>query len=211
MIVLDDLSKVWDIDLNGCVIGAVPDVIMKSFVSYGTPALAETGGRPSRIYLKNYVGLGDRYDEYFQAGLIIFDLDEYRRIDISKNAIDELLEKKYWFLDQDILNKYLLGRVKFIDTSWNCVNVSADIVGGLSKEWATKVSEDLKHPKIVHYAGFEAKPWNNPSVPWADVYWFYLRKTFWYESVVHRFTRQVTVNGTAIGSAFYGYNNLYKA
>jgi hypothetical protein len=63
------------------------------------------------------------------------------------------------------------------------VNVSADIVRGLNKEWAAKVLEDLKAPKIVHYAGYEAKPWNNKNAPWALIYWFYLRKTFWYESV----------------------------
>lgn len=203
MIVLDDLAKLWDIDLQGKTVGAVPDVIMKSFVNSGTPSMKEAGGKPSRLYLKEYVGLGDRYDEYFQAGLIFFDLDRYRELDIADSALEDLLSKKYWFLDQDILNKYLLGCVKFLDTSWNCVNVSGDISGGLDKEWAAKIAEDLKSPKIVHYAGFEAKPWNNRAAPWASVYWFYLRKTFWYESVIQNFSYAPTVNASLNRS--FGY------
>ncbi|WP_374488230.1 DUF4422 domain-containing protein [Zoogloea sp.] len=203
MIVLDDLSKLWTLDLEGKAVAAVPDVIMKSFVNFGTPAMREAGGKPSRLYLQEHVGLGNRVDDYFQAGLIVFDLDKYRDMDISDNALSDLLGKKYWFLDQDILNKYLLGCVKFIDTSWNCVNVSGDIIHGLNKEWGTKIAEDLKAPKIVHYAGYEAKPWNNKNAPWASVYWFYLRKTFWYESVTQRFEYAPTLEAAVHRSTSY--------
>lgn len=183
MIVMDDLSKLWDIDLDGKTIAAVPDVIMKAFRKLKTPAIREASGLPADEYVRNYVGLGDHANDYFQAGLILFDLKKYRESGIAKSAIQDLLKKKYWFLDQDILNKYLQGQVKLIDSTWNCVNLAQDVSRGLNAEGVLKIREDLANPKIIHYAGFEAKPWNNPNAPWAHAYWYYLRKTFWYEEV----------------------------
>lgn len=182
-IVQEDLAKLWDMDLGSSAIAAAPDLIMKNFVKQRTPAMRETGGKPAGEYLRDYVGLGEAVDGYFQAGVIVFDLDRYRELGVSTPSLKELLTKKYWFLDQDVLNKFLIGKIKYIDTSWNCVNLIMDIKGGLTAEWAAKASEDLAAPKIIHYAGFEAKPWNNPAAPWSEVYWHYLRRTYWYESV----------------------------
>ena len=186
-IVLADLAELWNQNLEGNVVAAAPDLIMKSFVNTGTPSLKETGSLSSKLYLKEYLGMGEHYDDYFQAGVIVFDLEKYSNLKISNKAHAELISKKYWFLDQDILNKYLVGNVKFIDTSWNCVNVSGDISSNLERKWKHKCIEDLNLPKIIHYAGFHAKPWNNPQAPFSNMYFFYLRKTFWYELITKDF------------------------
>ncbi|CAG7598766.1 DUF4422 domain-containing protein [Candidatus Vallotia tarda] len=189
-VVLGDLSTIYDIDLNGYVIGAVPDVIMQSFAAKGVPALIEAGGARAGDYLRDWLSMGNRGKEYFQAGLIVIDLEELRIMNLREHAYNELIKKRYWFLDQDVLNKCLLGRVKFLDLSWNVVNASMDVIPGLDANLAEKVCEAFAAPQIVHYAGFEAKPWNNPTVPLAHFYWYYLRHTFWYEAVVER--RQIT-------------------
>ncbi len=202
-IVLGKLDELWDYSLDGKIIAAAPDLIMKSFVSYGTVALKEAGGQPAGLYLKHYLGLGTEVDNYFQAGVIVFDLDKLRTLDIEELACRNLSERTYWFLDQDILNIHLQGQVKFIDTAWNCVNVSANIIGGLNKEWACKVKEDLAEPKIIHYAGFEAKPWNNSNAPLGFAYWYFLRKTFWYEEVTKKFQITNSVDHGLKRSRFY--------
>lgn len=184
-IVLADLCPLWDTPLNGAIIGATPDLIMKNFVQAGIRSMEETGALPAARYLSEYLGLGEKGDSYFQAGVILFDLDAFRAADLSDTAIKDLSSKRYWFLDQDILNKYLIGKVRMLDTSWNCVNSIRDIFPHLNAEWRAKVLEDLKDPKIVHYAGYEAKPWNNRNAPLGFFYWFFLRKTFWYEAVFH--------------------------
>lgn len=186
-IVQGDLTELWNLDLNSKAVAAVPDLIMKNFVRHRTPAMKAAGGMPAADYLSTYVGLGSAIDDYFQAGVIVFDLAHYRQLNVANRALDDLKSKRYWFLDQDILNKYLVGQVKFLDTSWNCVNMIMDILPGLNAEWAAKAKQDFAAPKIIHYAGFEAKPWNNHKAPWAEVYWYYLRKTYWYESVALKF------------------------
>ncbi|MCP9319774.1 DUF4422 domain-containing protein [Acetobacter persici] len=182
-IVLADLCRLWDTPLNGAVIGATPDLIMKNFVKAGIRSMEETGALPASQYLSAYLGLQGRGDAYFQAGVILFDLDAFRAANISDAAIKDLSNRRYWFLDQDILNKYLIGKVKMLDTSWNCVNSIREIFPHLNADWRAKVLEDLKDPKIVHYAGYEAKPWNNRRAPLSFFYWYFLRRTFWYESV----------------------------
>lgn len=182
-IVLADLTRLWETQMNGAVIAATPDLIMKNFVNAGIRSMQETGALPANRYLSDYLGLKGRGDAYFQAGVILFDLAAFRAANISDIAIRDLSQRRYWFLDQDILNKYLIGKVKMLDTSWNCVNSIRDIFPHLNANWRAKVLEDLKDPKIVHYAGYEAKPWNNRNAPLSFFYWFFLRRTFWYESV----------------------------
>jgi len=187
-IVLADVSTLFDIPLDGKhVVAAAPDIIMKSFINRGTPALLDAGGQPASLYLRHYVGLGDEAQNYFQAGVMLFDLDSFRRLDVGTVAISDLSDRKYWFLDQDVLNKHLKSKVRAIDTAWNCVNSVNDICDALSADWAAKAREDFACPRLVHYAGFEAKPWNNRDAPLAHFYWFFLRRTFWYESVIAKF------------------------
>ncbi|MCA8487525.1 DUF4422 domain-containing protein [Burkholderia multivorans] len=185
-IVLDDLSSLYDMDMEGKAAAAVPDVIMRSFTATGVPAMKEAGGARAGDYLRDWLGMGERGDDYFQAGLIVIDLHRFREMNIREKAYQDLISKRYWFLDQDVLNRHLLGQVKFLDLSWNVVNVSMDVISGLTTNLATKVREVFAAPKMVHYAGFEAKPWNNAAAPLSHFYWFYLRKTFWYEAVVER-------------------------
>ncbi|WP_028226694.1 DUF4422 domain-containing protein [Paraburkholderia ferrariae] len=185
-VVLGDLSSLYDMNLDGRAVGAVPDIIMRSFAATGVPALKEAGGARAGDYLRDWLGMGDRGDDYFQAGLIVMDLKALREMNLRESANADLTSKRYWFLDQDVLNKHLLGRVKFLDLGWNVVNVSMDVVSGLHRNLAEKVREAFANPQMIHYAGFEAKPWNNADAPLAYFYWYYLRRTFWYEAVIER-------------------------
>lgn len=207
-IVLDDICNLWDIDLGGKTIAAAPDLIMKGFVNKGVPSLYETGGIPSSVYLKEYVGLSHEYDDYFQAGVILFDLEAYRRLNIADMAINELKNKVYWFLDQDVLNKFLVGNVKFIDTSWNFSNtIINSLLNFLDSNWRAKVIEDSLSPKIIHYAGFEAKPWNNPDADYGNVYWSFSRKTFWHDEVYSRLQRPISPTDIyMVKSKVYNYS-----
>ncbi|MFD1557813.1 DUF4422 domain-containing protein [Paraburkholderia silviterrae] len=185
-VVLGDLSTLFDMELDGNAVAAVPDIIMRSFAATGVPALKEAGGARAGNYLRDWLGMGDRGHEYFQAGLIVMDLEALRKMNLREVAYADLTSKRYWFLDQDVLNKHLVGHVKFLDLSWNVVNMSMDVVSGLHVNLAEKVREAFASPRMIHYAGFEAKPWNNAAAPLAYFYWYFLRRTFWYEAVIER-------------------------
>nr|WP_043226562.1 DUF4422 domain-containing protein [Burkholderia glumae] len=185
-VVLGDLATLYDMELGDRAVGAVPDIIMRSFAIGGVPALKEAGGARAQDYLRDWLGMGERGNEYFQAGLMVMDLTALREMNLRERACRDLTSKRYWFLDQDVLNRHLLGRVKFLDLSWNVVSVSMEVSDRLDANLSEKVREVFATPQMVHYAGFEAKPWNNASAPLAHFYWYYLRRTFWYEAVVER-------------------------
>lgn len=182
-IVLGDVVSLYSMDLKGNLVGAVFDYIMHHFCNTGVKSMPEAGGLPAREYLENYVEMGACWSTYFQAGVIIFDLDKLRELQIEREMIAELQEKTYWFLDQDVLNKFIKGRVAYIDPIWNVVNVESQITAGLSNKQISDLVRAKSAPCLIHYAGYEAKPWVNEHAPFAGFYWQYMRATPWYETV----------------------------
>ncbi len=75
----------------------------------------------------------DWRDHYFQAGLLIMNLRRIRELGLSKRMTDSLLARKYWFLDQDILNKYFCGSHISLPAEWNFVNCTDDIRASLGR------------------------------------------------------------------------------
>lgn len=190
IIVLSDISELFDSFLQDeYVVGAAYDLGMKAFFHQGKKKkiprkIKDLGGIPVHSYLTDYLGLGEHANKYFQAGVMLFSLDQFRELNIEKRATDDLLANKYWLLDQDVLNKFVKGKVFELDTAWNCLSFSSELFKNLPHEWAEKAQKDFLAPKIVHYAGSDEKPWNDAEAPLAHFYWFFLRRTFWYEQVM---------------------------
>ena len=188
IIVLQDISELFDIQLDGdYIVGAAIDVGMKGLQGKKEVMprrVNGSGGVPLYTYLRDWLELKDEAENYFQAGVMLIDLEKFRATNIEAAAKKDLFENKYWFLDQDVLNKNLKNKVFYIDTSWNCLNVISDMSVYLPEHWKEKVEQDFLNPKIVHYAGFKEKPWNNLDAPLSCFYWIFMRRTFWYEGII---------------------------
>lgn len=183
VVVLDDVSKLFNAELRGKAIAAVNDLIMRSFAIQGVRSIAPVGGKPTINYLSEYVGMGDKYNEYFQAGVILFDLDRLRSDNTSETMTADLRNRRYWFLDQDVLNRHFLGNVEYLESKWNCVYLPPDLLEMLPLKCKRDYDQSVGSPSIIHYAG-DKKPWDNFDTFFAHYYWYYLRMTCWYERVV---------------------------
>jgi lipopolysaccharide biosynthesis glycosyltransferase len=88
--------------------------------------------------------------DYFNAGVMLLDLDRWRTSAITKLCLDWLSVHnetvKFW--DQDVLNAVLTGRVKFLPEKWNFLETNTSP--------AAMVARDIR---IIHFAG-KHKPWN---------------------------------------------------
>jgi hypothetical protein len=73
--------------------------------------------------------------------------------------------------------------VHYIDPAWNHVNVGTEIFRGLSEQQIGELVDSGNAPKLIHYAGYEAKPWVNHHASYSNVYFKFLRQTYWYEQV----------------------------
>lgn len=184
-IVLGDLGELWELDLEEHPVAAVHDYIMESFCRGRVLSADFTGSLPAKTYLKTYVGIADEdCGRYFQAGLLVMNLRRIRELNITQQMTDALLGRKYWFLDQDVLNKYFCGSHLSLPAEWNVINMIDEISGNLEEHRVKELKKARERAKLIHFAGYEAKPWVNPSAPLGSYYFYYLRRTFWYEEVM---------------------------
>lgn len=185
MIAIGDVTELFNTNLEGNILGAVKDLVMRALCSMGTQTYNESNMTAHR-YLSDFLGLKDKVSDYFQAGTLVFDLKKMREELIEEKVLSDLKSKSFWLVDQDILNKHLVGKVKFLNHSWNTVLTSELYEKNLTKSEKILYLQAQKSPNIIHYAGID-KPWNNMKHPFAHYYWFYLRKTPWYEKVFMNF------------------------
>lgn len=183
-LVRKDISSLLDIDLNGKSIAAVRDCVMQGFVKYKVLSNKETHSLETKDYLKFYLGI-ENNNSYFQSGVLIFDIKK------ACTKIEEIHKillsgKKYWFPDQDILNKVYNNDVFYLDPKWNVYHGNGDIetfFRDLPENISNVYFNSRKNPFIIHFAG-PRKPWNFYKIDFAEYFWAVARETPWYESLV---------------------------
>jgi lipopolysaccharide biosynthesis glycosyltransferase len=138
IVVLHDLSPLWEIDLEGCPVGAVADpldALMKA-----TPAGFQNV---------------PRVRSYFNAGVLVIDLPRWREEQISENALRYLQRfPSTRYSDQDALNAALDGHWKELDAKWNY------------QDHLSRRIQDLppaQQPAVVHFIT-ALKPWKPTSL-----------------------------------------------
>jgi lipopolysaccharide biosynthesis glycosyltransferase len=132
-LVLDDLSPIWDTDLEGLAVAAVIDDVDRH-IKADTPGFERV----------------PRVRSYFNSGVLLIDLDQWRKERISERAFDVVRTNAALpYADQDALNVVCDGRWKALDTRWN-------YQGHLQR----KLSDLPKNPKqaVVHFVT-KLKPW----------------------------------------------------
>ena len=156
MLVLDDLTKLWKINLHGLSTAVVEDFNLQKD--------------------KRYSFLELKFNRYFNAGLLVMDLDVWRKNDLTNKAIANMkVNLDYEYNDQDGLNVVLDGHCCYLDEVWNAQTPV------LSK------SDCNITPKIIHFTGQE-KPWHvSSSHPNTKDYLFYKKQTSYADTALDYF------------------------
>lgn len=156
IVVLGDISKLYNLDLGNNLIGACAD---KSVVD--VPELAN--------YMESAVGV-DRH-EYINSGVLLMNLKELRKEKFSEKFLTLL--NKYHFdtiaPDQDYLNAMCNGRILYINEEWDAM--------------PTEGKKPLKSPKLIHYNLFQ-KPWCYDNIQYEQYFWKYAKITNYYNEIV---------------------------
>lgn len=170
-----DVAELYQTNVDGYMLAAVRDPDMGGQMNI-------SGSEVIR-YLVREVQMKNPYD-YFQAGVLLLNTAEMRKA----YTVEEWLsfaQKRYKYMDQDVLNRYCQGRVLYLDMAWNvlidCNNYRVPV---LIKASAGDVYQEYhkarENPYIVHFAGFQ-KPWNQRGVDFEEEFWKYARDTPYYE------------------------------
>ena len=180
LIVNADVAELYHTDIEGYMLAATKD---PDFIGQINGANPET-----KKYCEKEFKMKDPYN-YFQAGVLLLNTKEMK----AAYSLDEWLtfaSQPYKYNDQDVLNLYCEGRVKYLDMAWNMITdcdhyrVNNVIVYAPS-EILTEYRKAHANPKMIHYAGF-MKPWHRPSEDYAQNFWMTLRRTPYYEEVLYR-------------------------
>ena len=125
---------------------------------------------------------------YFNSGMMLIDRGRWMEEKITDRCMEYYRQKNgtLSFVDQDILNAVLAGKVKFVSQRWNFfTNYVYESYASLTDRapWYKKICtrEDFensrKDPAVVHFAGDE-RPWlSGNRNPYREEYEAYLKKT----------------------------------
>lgn len=181
LIVTADIAELFKENINGYLLAACHDADTAGLYNGYEPA--------KKDYMDNVLKIKRPY-QYFQAGVILFNLDEFRK----KYTVEEMLKfaasYEWQLLDQDVLNYLAQDSYKPIDmkwnvmTDWNRIRI-AKIISRAPKYLQDEYQKAHAVPNIIHYAGPD-KPWHQPYSDYAEVFWKYARKTAYYEVLIQR-------------------------
>ena len=162
-IVAGDIAELFNVELADNLIGAVPDGAVAAVPEF-------------RLYTKEVLGIDA--EKYFNAGVILMNLAQFRKSDFYGKFCSLLKEYKFSVAqDQDYLNVLCKDKVHFIGMEWNRMPI-----GGA----------DGETPKLIHY-NLTLKPWHYENILFKEYFWTYARRSAFYERILsdlHGYTKE---------------------
>lgn len=149
IVVRCDLAVFYAVDLADNYVAAVPDGAVGAVPEF-------------RTYTKETLGIDA--ENYFNAGVLLLNLDVLRKEDFYGKFSTILKQYKFSVAqDQDYLNAICRGRVRFLDDEWNAMPIGSE-------------SQKLQDPKIIHY-NLTMKPWHYDNLIYREYFWENADKT----------------------------------
>ena len=157
IVLLRDVAELFNIDMGDNLVGGAPDDVIQTYEVF-------------QEYVEKVVGVAD-YRRYFNAGVLLMNLDELRKYNFQEKFLYSLDKIKFSVAqDQDYLNRLCKGRVKIIDKTWNRMPIS-------------NIEVDEKDLKLIHY-NLAFKPWHFEDILYKEHFWKYAQKTQFFDEIL---------------------------
>lgn len=178
MIILDDVAKLFEIDLGNSVVAGAHMAVTEERKNYWEEHL--------KISL----------DSAFNAGFLLIHCPFFVKEKIKEKCLAMLQED--WereqphllFPDQDALNISCSNKVTHFPMHWNFEWLFSAVTEefGCSEQAEKDCLEAVSSLKLIHYDSY-IKPWNQPERPLAQYFWYYAKKTEFYEEIMMKSLR----------------------
>ena len=158
VIVLGDIAELYNHNIDNYLVGACPEEVMTEVKIFGD-------------YVEQALNVD--CEKYFNAGVMLMNLDSFRKENIEEKFFDML--QKYTFRvtqDEDYLNVLCKGKVKLFHLGWNKTAFKNDKFN----------DKDLK---LIHYK-IHWKPWHYDGVLYENHFWDYAKQTSFYEEILNK-------------------------
>lgn len=155
--ILSDVAGLYNTDIGDNLVAAAPDDVIQTIDVF-------------REYAEKVVGVKS-YKNYFNAGILLMNLDELRKFNFQEKFLYLLSTIKFSVAqDQDYLNRMCKGRVKIVENTWNRMPVGGDTI-------------DRDKLNLIHY-NLAFKPWHFEDILYKEYFWEYAQKTEFFEDIV---------------------------
>ncbi|MBE5939241.1 MAG: hypothetical protein E7266_02490 [Lachnospiraceae bacterium] len=177
-VLLKDIAKFYDYDLQDNYIAGIRDQIVSQVDVYGE-------------YVEKVLGISR--EAYFNAGVVLINCKQFRKEKVLDKFVDLL--NLYSFVvaqDQDYLNIICKNKVLWIDGKWNVQMVGNPFC-------------DEKDYALIHY-NLAAKPWHYKDCRNAEYFWKYAKMTPGYKqlmNVLENFTEEDASKDEKYGKNLY--------
>ncbi len=189
MIALEDLNKLFELDMEGKPIAAVKEYEVARCIN--NERIKE---KYNIITFFNDFGIKN-IDNYFNAGLLVFDVQKCFEFDYPKKYKEKLEKTDVLLLaDQDIINYIFNDNYYQLSAQYNvCWQIPVNSKGFYKRQLPFSFYEEYeysrKNPIVIHYCG-KHKPWINTDIELADYWWKYARQSLIYENLLHLHLKQ---------------------
>jgi lipopolysaccharide biosynthesis glycosyltransferase len=140
LLIRKSIRPIWDTDLGDNVIAGVQEIPIE-------PSHCTRLGYPIK-------------DGYINAGVILFDLDRYRQLNLDTKLIGNMIAnpKRYYYNDQDAINEELHALTKQLPLTYNVTRERYQFKGHHKQTFPGQL-QLLRDPAIIHFTNY-IKPWH---------------------------------------------------
>ncbi len=155
IVVLGDISKLYNVNLGGNLIGACQEQVINSNETF-------------RKYAN--LGIGVPCEKYFNSGILLMNLKKFRQEKLCEQFVYLINTYNFDVVDPDqaYLNVLCYNKVKYLPNGWNKEALPIKLEGKLN---------------IVHYALYK-KPWQYDDIINVEYFWHYAKKCTMYNKIV---------------------------
>lgn len=174
IVVLRDISELYDADVSDYLIGGIRNMMHEKMKKYILFSLEVDTGK------------------YINSGVILFNCERCRKENFTENAFKLLIKRQdFRYPDQDLINIMCIGKILYLDPRWNFtwhyrhLQESSNMELHLSEEDMQKFLEYEQNPYLIHYTG-ETKPWDNVNKYLSDYFWKYAKDSNFFNLFLNR-------------------------
>ena len=157
LIVLGNIAELFNMEMGDNILAAAPERFVQSTEEF-------------RVYAEKALGVDP--DRYVNAGVLLMNLEEFRKCKIEERFVELISHYDFDLLDPDqaYLNYLCDGKILVLKNGWN-------------KEPIPEECDGKKN--IVHYALYK-KPWQYDDVIDGECFWEYAARSPFYQVIKDR-------------------------
>ncbi len=175
IMVMQDISRLWDIPLEGAVLAACPWVVFGNYTEEYKPYVEQF---PARLGVPQV----SPPKRYYYSSFLMMDLSLMRREKISSQLVNASLElppDKLIWPDQDVLNYVLRDRIASLPLSCNVIPLFAAEMQNESEE----ARHAYEQPMIIHFAATKPNILTGAKLPFEKQFFDMWRESPWSQTI----------------------------